>query len=448
MVGVTGTARSPFICLLYLPILLATQQGRSAIGIILGLTAGVAYLTASAGLNPGDRWSSAAVAGVALSFPSIAVCSVLLYRRQEERIELLSGRIQELKAQLDISQMMDSASDLEMSLNLILLNAQETAHCTVCAVYLKDPTGVGLDLKASSGLRGVANLVPCLSLSEAVCGDWTLESTGPSRQSGSLYIADSTDNPMAASRLFAVAPSARSFACLPLAAVEGTLGFLYVGYDSPNGLTDQAASRLRNFANRAAFSLQRGVWQQGYQSMAYSDSKTGLDNFRQFEISLAQEITRAERYGHRLSVLLLDIDHFKQFNDTHGHLAGDAVLAQIAVILRNSLRGADKPARYGGEEFVIVCPETGKDEARIVADRIRRSVADTEFTFIPRDVKRGSATISARLTISVGYATFPVDARYTHDLTQKADNALYMAKEAGRNSVRGYEEDSRTLIAL
>ena len=83
---------------------------------------------------------------------------------------------------------------------------------------------------------------------------------------------------------------------------------------------------------------------------------TGLDNFRQFEETLTDEMTRAERYHRPLSVILLDIDHFKSFNDTWGHQAGDALLGQIGIVLRNALRSVDRPARYGGEEFVVICP--------------------------------------------------------------------------------------------
>ena len=153
----------------------------------------------------------------------------------------------------------------------------------------------------------------------------------------------------------------------------------------PHGLTSEGVQRLEQLALRAAFPLQRVLLQQDFRSLAYSDPMTGLDNFRQFEETLADELARAERYSRPLSVILLDIDHFKSFNDTLGHQAGDALLGQLGVVLRNSLRNVDKPARYGGEEFVIICPETGAEEARLIAERIRRNVADTPFVLPSND---------------------------------------------------------------
>ena len=138
-------------------------------------------------------------------------------------------------------------------------------------------------------------------------------------------------------------------------------------------------------------------------------------------------------------MILLDIDYFKKFNDTLGHQAGDALLAQLATVLRDSLRNVDKPARYGGEEFVVVCPETGKDEARLIAERIRRNVEATAFALLGQD-DAASASSTARVTVSVGFATFPFDAVSARDLVKSADEALYAAKHAGRNTVRSYDQ--------
>ncbi len=182
------------------------------------------------------------------------------------------------------------------------------------------------------------------------------------------------------------------------------------------------------------------VLQQGFRSLAYSDAMTGLDNFRQFEQNLGDELRRAERYDRALSVILLDIDHFKTFNDTLGHQAGDALLAQLATVLRDSLRSLDKPARYGGEEFVVVCPETGKEEVRLIAERVRRNVEQTAFALLGQDPSESPGT--ARVTVSIGCATFPYDAATARELVKSADDALYAAKHAGRNAVRSRDDVS------
>ena len=341
--------------------------------------------------------------------------------------------------------MMDSAFDLDMTLNLILLNVQQHSGCQVCAVYLKSADGRSLELRAASGGRAPAAVLPALTLEEARGGDWSLVETYQSDLSVHAFYA-AEPGAGVSSRLFAIDPSAESFACLPLASAEALLGMLYVGYGHSNALTADGVRRLEHLASRAAFPLQRLLLQQDFRSLAYSDSMTGLDNFRQFEENMIEEIARAERYNRPLSVILLDIDHFKSFNDTLGHQAGDALLGQLGIVLRNSLRNVDKPARYGGEEFVIICPETGPEETHLIAERIRRNVAETAFLLPNKEGekkegeegRRGGET--AHVTVSLGCATFPRDARTSRDLVKKADIALYTAKASGRDTVRTFEE--------
>lgn len=478
IVAITGWTRSPLIFLLYLPILIAALRGRALFGLTIGLIISAMYMAGAYYKHPIIRTFDSIIVGVALSFPAVAVYTIFLNRRMEDRVRRLTTRTDELKALLDMSQMMDSAFDLDMTLNLILLNIHESTRCHVSAVYLKVEDGDVLELKAASGPRDRVHLLPRIDIGDARCGHWSIEGdrvhvgsffgpppTANERQAqetserggarlrnqgvDAFYTTETARNPLAVeSELFNIDPRARSFACLPLRSVEGVLGMLYVGFDVPNALDDQEVARLENVAARAAFPLQRVLLQQGFQSLAFSDSKTGLDNHRQFELSLKSEMTRAERYGHRLSVLLLDIDHFKSFNDTHGHPAGDAILAQLAVILRNSLRSPDKPARFGGEEFVVLCPETGKEEARLIAERIRRNVAETAFALVAEERPIPSDAATTHLTVSIGFATYPQDARNAHDLTQKADEALYAAKRAGRNTVRGFEDVSSRMVSM
>jgi diguanylate cyclase (GGDEF)-like protein len=451
LVALTGWTRSPLIFLLYLPVLLAALRGRALLGLMIGLTISALYMAGAYYRHPIIRAFDSIIVGVALSFPAVAVYTIFLNKRMEDRVRSLTTRTDELKALLDMSQMMDSAFDLDMTLNLILLNTQESTHCNVCAVYLKVDNADEFELKAASGPRDRVHLLPKIAIGDARCGHWAVDASGmPGQPADAFFTGETARNPLAEEcALFQIDPRARSFACVPFTSVEGILGMLYVGFDVPNALDDHELTRLEHLATRVTFPLQRVLLQQGFQSLAFSDSKTGLDNHRQFELNLKSELNRAERYGHRLSVLLLDIDHFKNFNDTHGHPAGDAILAQVAVILRNSLRSPDKPARYGGEEFVIVCPETGKEEARLIAERIRKNVAETEFALVA-DEERAStgAAKTARVTVSIGFATFPQDARNATELTQNADEALYAAKRAGRNTVRGFEDISTRMVSM
>ena len=154
--------------------------------------------------------------------------------------------------------------------------------------------------------------------------------------------------------------------------------------------------------------------------LATTDGLTGLTNHRTFQDRLREEFTRATRYGESLSLLLLDVDHFKQFNDTFGHPAGDAVLRNVSRILRLSGRVTDIAARYGGEEFVIILPQTDAAGAMVVAERVRAAIAAAPWEL-------------RAVTASVGVSTLTLDTPDPETLISRADQALYRSKAMGRD---------------
>ena len=162
--------------------------------------------------------------------------------------------------------------------------------------------------------------------------------------------------------------------------------------------------------------------------LAVTDGLTGLYNHRFFQEKLDQEMARGERFGHPVSLCVIDVDHFKAYNDTHGHPRGDEVLKRVAFLLVENVREVDTVARYGGEEFVIILPETAKENAAAVAEKIRSIVERTEF---PREQTQPLG----RLTVSVGVGSSPTDAKSSQELMDRADEALFRAKAAGRNRV-------------
>jgi diguanylate cyclase (GGDEF)-like protein len=164
-----------------------------------------------------------------------------------------------------------------------------------------------------------------------------------------------------------------------------------------------------------------------------TDPKTGLLNMRGWREAAAKELARADRAGAVVGLLMVDLDHFKQINDTWGHPAGDDVLQAVADVLRSETRPADVVGRFGGEEFVILLPDTDGPAAGAAAERIRTRVA--ELSVISTDKRGDPAVISGRTT-SVGLAVRPDHASTLSDLLQAADAAVYAAKEAGRNQVR------------
>jgi len=144
------------------------------------------------------------------------------------------------------------------------------------------------------------------------------------------------------------------------------------------------------------------------------------------ETRLAEEVTRSRRYGHNLTCLMLDLDHFKRINDQHGHLTGDAMLRQFADLTQSCLRGSDVLARYGGEEFVILVTETGLEGATTTAEKVRRAIAEHGF--------RGANGQDLRMTTSIGVAEL-LSEESPEGVLARADKALYEAKRTGRNRV-------------
>ena len=161
--------------------------------------------------------------------------------------------------------------------------------------------------------------------------------------------------------------------------------------------------------------------------LATIDGLTELYNHRYFQETLKNQIEISKRYGQPFSLIIIDIDYFKKFNDTYGHQAGDAVLKQVAQTLKKNSRTTDFVCRYGGEEMSIILPNTTADEALFNATRINKAIAEKEFYLNP--------TTTGSVTISVGVATFPENAETAQDLIEYADRGLYYAKENGRNQV-------------
>jgi diguanylate cyclase (GGDEF)-like protein len=173
-----------------------------------------------------------------------------------------------------------------------------------------------------------------------------------------------------------------------------------------------------------------------YLELSRKDGLTDLYNRRYFAQILDNEIARAQRYDHPLSLLFLDIDHFKTYNDTMGHPLADLALKKLAWILKNSCRHCDFIVRYGGEEFAILLMETDKNGAGIVAERVLENIRNTAFD--------GAGSMpDGRLTVSIGVASLPDDGRTAKELITASDRALYSAKKAGRNCVKLFRKRTR-----
>lgn len=173
-----------------------------------------------------------------------------------------------------------------------------------------------------------------------------------------------------------------------------------------------------------------GLQNRRLQQLATHDGLTGLYNHRYFREAFEVELSRCRRYGRVLSLVFADIDYFKKYNDTYGHLDGDKLLSSLGELMTNESRKSTIVARYGGEEFVLLVPETDRQAALKYAEKIRSLVESHEFA-------EGERCADRRITLSMGVATFPVDGTDVDALIRAADHRLYRAKESGRNTVCG-----------
>ncbi|HTT69899.1 MAG TPA: sensor domain-containing diguanylate cyclase [Anaeromyxobacteraceae bacterium] len=215
-----------------------------------------------------------------------------------------------------------------------------------------------------------------------------------------------------------------SLKVLPLRAGDEVLGTLVLGARSAEAYRGDVARQLEVVALQAGDSILRARLFEATERLATTDGLTGLVNHRTLQARLDEHLRAAERYGKKVSFLLLDIDHFKAVNDTYGHPTGDLVLKGIARLLQTEARTTDVAARYGGEELALVMPETDRAGAVRTAERIREKVEQAVFQ---------SEQGELRVTLSIGVSTFPEDGRKKGELIALADEGLYLAKRHGRN---------------
>lgn len=194
-----------------------------------------------------------------------------------------------------------------------------------------------------------------------------------------------------------------------------------------SGYVIGAIETFTNISDRKNAEFELKMREESYRKLSITDMLTGLKNTRYFYIKLDEFMEAANRYQHHFSICFLDLDHFKVLNDTYGHLAGDNVLRTIGKILQSSLRKLDIGFRYGGEEFVILLPSTTKEDAQLVAQRIREWVENHKFS-LTKDLK-------VNVTVSIGISEYR-EGDTNKTLLERADSALYEAKSHGRNCVR------------
>lgn len=356
---------------------------------------------------------------------AISINSCLLYEQHMKEKEDLDKTLNNLSLLYNIGRAMTYISDLKSLLKYILNQAIEVTIAEKGSIMLHDPDTNQLSVRVLAGLKD-KEYQEKVNNNEVTCNTFKPGEGVAGRvfQTGEPIIINKTgedDTFVECSSSFA-----DSIACIPMKVYEEIIGVINVtNKRDATGFTDEDIEMLTAVADQAAISISKAqLWE-----MAINDSLTGLHVRRYFMAKLQDEIHRTKRYKKSLSLVMGDLDKFKTINDRFGHTAGDRVLKTVASFLQDSIRDVDSIGRYGGEEFIMFLPETDRDSALILADRLRKGVSELSISGLPP------------VTISLGVATFPDDGITIDDLLQKADAALYAAKEGGRDQVVVYTED-------
>ncbi len=298
------------------------------------------------------------------------------------------------------------------------------AHALVAAVQSEFPVdGVALAAAAT----GEPELLAALGTSPQTesprpAGDALVAETMSRGVTARIASPDPRSNPW----LMTIMPAARHLVLVPLHAEGRSLGVLVFAYKAGTSsrIERRIVQMVEQFVAHGALELQNAWLLARIGALASTDGLTGIANRRSFDLALKRELERAAAVGGPLSLLLLDIDHFKRHNDVFGHQVGDRTLGAVAQVLAKNARQSDVAARYGGEEFAVILPGAGTDMAVEKAERVRALVA---------------ALPDPTVTVSVGVATYPFHGGSAGDLITAADNALYASKRGGRDQVTAAE---------
>lgn len=329
--------------------------------------------------------------------------------------ESLRRYVQELQASLtQMGNIFESTHDLDKLLESVLAVVSGTLEFSSASVMFIDWTKGELYTKAAKNVPGELKL----KLGEGIAG-WAAQSGNP------VFFRE--DRKGAFTLPSPLEPKAGCIASVPLMSGDRIIGVLN-GYCEKQCCTERHFKALCQLAAQAAVAIDNILLQEKVQQMAITDELTGIYNRRHSLERCGIEIKRASRFSHPLSILMIDIDFFKNLNDTYGHLKGDLVLHQIAQTVKGCLREIDITGRYGGEEFLVILPETDTNGAKQVAEKIRSSIEANSF---------GEDGISpvVHLTVSIGVATYPEQGADSLALIKSADIAMYQGKEQGRNKV-------------
>jgi diguanylate cyclase (GGDEF)-like protein len=342
-------------------------------------------------------------------------------RELEGENRALRERVAELHTFLNLSKTLSATLNMEELFRLALHLIGRSLHVDAYSLMLLDDAGERLVIKASFGLPEEGALGQSLPLGEGISG--LVAQTGQA-----MLVPDVSAEPrLLEQESFRLQRG--SFICVPLRIkAREVIGVLSAQKPEPHGFSVADLDLFQAVANQVAAALENAQLYQRTKELSTRDDLTGLFNRRHFFDSLEKEVQRARRYRRVFSLILLDLDDFKGYNDAYGHLRGDEALKETARLLLASTRRADIVARFGGEEFTVLLPEINAQGAAVVAEKIRAAVE--QYPFAGRGTQPGG-----RLTVTLGLASYPADSEDGLELVDLADRALYLGKQQGGNRV-------------
>ena len=333
----------------------------------------------------------------------------------------LTRHSQELAIFHDVAKTLTSSLDLDSILQTIMEKMAEYFRPDTWSLLMVDEEHNELYFAIAVGDAAEALKDVRLKVGEGIAG-WV------AKNGEQLIVPDVYTDPRFAKRIDEVTQwETRSIICVPLNSKHRVLGVIQLVNVDMKGFSDQEVFFLHALCDYAAIAIENSRAVEKIQELTITDDCTGLYNARHLYKTLETEVYRSSRFGYEFSVLFIDLDHFKQVNDTHGHLIGSKLLAEIGYLIKAQLRLIDYAFRYGGDEFVVLLPQTGKDQALYVAKRLRDALRVTNFC------KEEGLNLNVRA--SIGLATYPHDAKSPHDVIRQADEMMYLVKNTSRDNI-------------
>jgi diguanylate cyclase (GGDEF)-like protein len=340
----------------------------------------------------------------------------------QEEITELKRQIERLSLFHEIGKALASTLDLQKILQTVMEKISDLLQPDTWSLLMLDESAQELHFEIAIGAGADKLKDVKLKVGEGIAG-WVAQ-TGES-----VLVEDVKRDPRFTSRIDEVTQTdTRSVVCVPIKGKEKVLGVIeLVNCLGRESFRMEDIPILRSLADYAAIALENARYIQRIHELTITDDCTALYNARHLNFVLDAEIYRSTRYGYEFSVIFLDLDHFKQVNDTHGHLVGSKLLWMIGDLIKGHLRLIDYAFRYGGDEFVVLLPQTAKQNSLMVVRRLRDLLNSKVFF--------GDEGLNIKVTASFGVASFPADGRTRRELLRMADEAMYLVKNTTRNSI-------------